>query len=387
MDKLGKSSLSVSDRGPAPRSADRPIRRQATPAASEAGCRRPARSRSSGRLSGPPARLLAQCSRAQRVLACWPSSRSAPTSARKAMKPAEAAAAWATGVLIETSKIRSPSSRCQSSPRDRPGQPRMHDLPPPGPHRPHHDRLRVVDLLARQAEQEEHLLLGEEVGDRIAAGDHALDQPLGHGHRQRCRLHHALLACVGLDLEAAVFPPQGRNRGRVDRPELDGAVMLAADDPPGPGDHSHARTASSSGCRRSRCTARSRSSSKVVRLRARYPPACSGIVALISTPPAPPWCEPLAPAFPPRPPWLHLFRSATWAALIHVMLDLEVPFGKDVPATLSILLASRRRMKCAPTGPGGPGCGDRATSRGRGLRFLKEGETRNERCPSAFALM
>ena len=43
----------------------------------------------------------------------------------------------------------------------------------------------VIELLARQAEQEQELFLGEQIGDRVLAGGHALDQALGDGHGQR----------------------------------------------------------------------------------------------------------------------------------------------------------------------------------------------------------
>ena len=49
-------------------------------------------------------------------MARWPQSHSAPTSARNAMKPAVAAAARATGVLIDTSNNCDPSSRFHDPP-------------------------------------------------------------------------------------------------------------------------------------------------------------------------------------------------------------------------------------------------------------------------------
>jgi len=68
---------------------------------------------------------------------------------------------------------------------DRPGQPWMLDLPARGSHRPHDNDFRIIEFITRQAEHEEHLFLGEEVGDRILGRGHPLDQPLGHRHGQR----------------------------------------------------------------------------------------------------------------------------------------------------------------------------------------------------------
>ena len=85
------------------------------------------------------------------------------------------------------------------------------------------------------------MLFGEQAGDRLVAGGHALDLPFGHGHRQRRRFHDALVAGVGLDLEAAEFTPERRHGFRVDRAKLDRAVMGSADDAPRPGNDSLAK--------------------------------------------------------------------------------------------------------------------------------------------------
>ena len=153
------------------------------------------------------------------------------------MKPAVAAAAWTTGTLIDTSKIWASSSRRQSSPVSDQGRPGSIVLPSPGADGAHHDDLGVIDLLVRHAEQEQELFLGEETGDRVIAGGHALDQPLGHGHRQRRRLDDPFVARVGLDLEAAVLAPERRHAVGIDRAKLDRAIVPGTDDSPGAGDH------------------------------------------------------------------------------------------------------------------------------------------------------
>jgi hypothetical protein len=67
---------------------------------------------------------------------------------------------------------------------------------------------------------------------RRATG-HALDQALDHRHRERRRLDHCLFAGIDLDLEIAVLAPLRADLRRIDRAELDGAVVRVADDAAG----------------------------------------------------------------------------------------------------------------------------------------------------------
>lgn len=145
-----------------------------------------------------------------RVLACCPSSRLAPTSPRNAMNPAVAAAAWITGALIETSKIRDPSAHRQSSPVSGQGSPGSLYFQRQA-HRPENLNFIVIDLLVRHAEQEQQLFLCEEAGYRVLARRHAFDKPFTHWHGQRGRLDHAFITGVGLKLEPAVLPPRRRH--------------------------------------------------------------------------------------------------------------------------------------------------------------------------------
>ena len=120
--------------------------------------------------------------------------------------------------------------------RDRPGARGILEVPALGHQWSEDRKLCKIRHRACHFGQELLLLLGEQRRDALLAGDDALDQALRHRHRERCRLHDALLARVRLDLEVAVLAPLLADLGRVDRPELDRAVVLVAHDAARAGD-------------------------------------------------------------------------------------------------------------------------------------------------------